>query len=62
MHFLIRCPRLRSKRNNRLIEKWYNRDKDKQLVDILFNEKDYDKVRKMVGAMWLLRKDLLRPP
>ena len=59
-HFLINCPKLNSKRNKKIMEKWYNRDKDKQLVDILFNEKDYDKVRKMVGAMWLLRKDLLR--
>ena len=61
-HFLINCPRLGSKRNRRIMEKWYNVYKDKQLINILFNEKDYDKVRKMVGAMWLLRKDLLRPP
>ena len=44
------------------MQKWCNRDKNKQLVDILFNEKDHDKIRKMVGAMWILRKDLLRPP
>ena len=61
-HFLLNWPRLGSKRNRRIMEKWYNVDKDKQLINILFNQKDYDKVRKMVGAMWLLRKDLLRPP
>ena len=61
-HFLLNCPRLGSKRNREIMTKWYNRDKDRQLIDILFNEKDYDKIRKMVGAMWLLRKDLLRPP
>ena len=61
-HFMLMCPKLRSKRNNRLMRKWYNEDKDQQLIDILFNEKDYDNIRKMVGAMWLLRKDLLRPP
>ena len=41
---------------------WYNIDKDQQLVDMLFNEKDHDNLRKMIRAMWILRKDLLRPP
>ena len=62
IHFMLMCPKLRSKRNNNIMQKWYNEDKDQQLVDILFSEKDHDKIRKMVGAMWLLRKDLLRPP
>ena len=44
------------------MRKWDNEDKDQQLVNILYNEKDYDKVRKMVKAIWNLRKDLLRPP
>ena len=62
MHFLIKCPRIESKRNKRIMEKWSNNDKDKQMTDILFNEKNYEKLRQMVGAMWILRKDLLRPP
>ena len=61
-HFLISCPRLRTKRNRRIMEKWRNIDKDRQVIDILFNEKEYGKVSQMLGAMWLLRKDLLRPP
>ena len=44
------------------MEKWRNVDKDKQLVNILFNEKDHDKLRQMLGTMWQHRKDLLRPP
>ena len=44
------------------MRKWSNADKDQQLVDLLYNEKDYDKVRKMIKSMWNLRKDLLRPP
>ena len=44
------------------MNKWSNNDKDKQMVDLLFNEKNYEKLRQMVGAMWNLRKDLLRPP
>ena len=44
------------------MRKWCNRNKDKQLIDILFREEEQDKVRIMVGAMWKLRKDLLRPP
>ena len=59
---MLICPKLRSKRNNRIMREWYNEVKDQQLIDILFNEKDYDNVRKMVRAMWILRKDLLRPP
>ena len=61
-HFMLRCPRLRSRRNNSMLRKWYNVDKDQQLINILFNEQDFDKVRKMTKAMWNLRKDLLRPP
>ena len=61
-HFLINCPRLERKRSRRLMEKWRNIDTDKQMVDLLFNEKDYEKLRQMMGAMWQLRKDLLRPP
>ena len=61
-HFLLICPRLRSRRNRGLMRKWCNIDKDQQMVDLLFNEKDYDKIRKMIKSMWSLRKDLLRPP
>ena len=61
-HFMLRCPKLKNKRNSNIMTKWYNEDKDQQLIDILFNEKDYDKIRKMIRAMWILRKDLLRPP
>ena len=61
-HFMISCPRIRSRRNKELMRKWSNADKDQQLIDLLYNEKDYDKVRKMIKSMWNLRKDLLRPP
>ena len=61
-HFIITCPSLGEKRNRRLMRKWCNRNKDKQLIDILFREEEQDKVRIMVGAMWRLRKDLLSPP
>ena len=61
-HFLINCPRLESKRNRSMMNKWSNNDMDKQMVDLLFNENNYEKLRQMVGAMWNLRKDLLRPP
>ena len=43
------------------MEKQRNIDTDKQMVDLLFNEKDYEKLRQMMGDMWQLRKDLLRP-
>ena len=61
-HFILECPRLEGKRDRRLMEKWRNVDKDKQLINILFKEKDHNKLRQMLGAMWQYRKDLLRPP
>ena len=61
-HFIIRCPRLVNKRNRGIMNKWRNVDKHRQMVDILFNEKKYEKISQMLRAMWLYRKDLLRPP
>ena len=61
-HFLITCPMLENKRDREIMESWRNIDKKKQTVDILFNEKRYDKTGGMIKAMWLHRKDLLRPP
>ena len=61
-HFMIACPRLEHKRNREIMNKWSNADKHKQIVDILFNEKEYGKVSQMLRTMWLHRKDLLRPP
>ena len=44
------------------MESWRNINKQKQIVDILFNEKRYDKTGNMIKRMWKHRKDLLRPP
>ena len=62
LHFIIKCPRLNQKRNRRLMNRWRNRDKNRQVIDLLFNEKDFKEVSQMLRAMWLHRKDLLRPP
>ena len=43
-HFILKCPRLRNKRDRRLIEKWSNIDTDKQLTDILFKELEYTRL------------------
>ena len=59
---MIDCPRLERKRNRRIMNKWRNRDKDRQVIDILFNEKEYEETSQMLRAMWIYRKDLLRPP
>ena len=61
-HFLVTCPMLEIKRDREIMEAWRNIDKMKQTVDILFNEKRYDKTGSMIRRMWLHRKDLLRPP
>ena len=61
-HFLVTCPMLENKRDREIMESWRNIDKMKQTVDILFNEKLYNKTERIIKAMWLHRKDLLRPP
>ena len=61
-HFLVTCPRLEQKRDREITESWRNNDKQRQTVDILFNEKRYTKVSQMLRRMWSFRKDLLRPP
>ena len=61
-HFLVTCPMLELKRDREIMEAWRNIDKQKQTVDILFNEKRFDKTGNMIRRMWQHRKDLLRPP
>ena len=61
-HFLVTCPALEQKRDREIMESWRNINKQKQTVDILFNEKRYDKTGNMIKRMWKHRKDLLRPP
>ena len=41
-HFLVTCPMLEPKRDREIMETWRNLNKQKQTVDILFNEKRYD--------------------
>ena len=60
-HFIIDCPRSENKRNREVMNKWRNMDKHRQMVDVLFNEKNYEKISQMLRGMWLYRKDLLRP-
>ena len=61
-HFLVTCPRLEQKRDREITECWRSNDKQKQTVDILFNEKRHSKVSQMIRRMWSSRKGLLRPP
>ena len=61
-HFLVTCPILNQKRDREIMETWRSRDKQKQMVNILFREKRHSKVSQMIRRMWNHRKDLLRPP
>ena len=61
-HFLVVCPSLETKRDREIMEVWQSNDTKKQTVDILFNEKIFDKTGGMIKSLWLHRKDLLRPP
>ena len=61
-HFLVTCPILELKRDKEIMESWRDIDKLKQTVNILFNEKRYDKIASMIRRMWQHRKELLRPP
>ena len=61
-HFLVVCPALENKRDREIMISLRNINKEKQTVDILFNEKRYDMTGGMIKTMLLHRKDLLRPP
>ena len=41
---------------------WQNQDTKKQTADILFKERNYYRTGGVIKAMWLYRKDLLKPP
>ena len=46
--FLVTCPILELKRDKEILESWRDIDKMKQTVNILFNEKRYDKTASMI--------------
>ena len=61
-HFMVECPELETKRENRIISKWRSQNKTQMTANILFKEKDHQSVGGMIKRMWLHRKELMKPP
>ena len=61
-HFLVICPKLQSRGNPEVTDKWKNLSTKQQTANILFKEKEYNRTGDMIKKMWLYRKDLLKPP
>merc|ERR1712121_491362 len=58
VHFVIRCPKLESKRNGEIINKNIT-DSEESLIHSLFKQKKYQGTGKMLKSMWYKRKYLL---
>ena len=58
VHFVIRCPKLESKRNGEIVNKDIT-DTEESLIHSLFKQKKYQETGKMLKSMWYKRKYLL---
>ena len=64
VHFLIKCSKLEEKRDTSIMEGEQMNDEEKT-IQILFRNKNHQKIAEMIKNMWNLRKrmrDDLRPP
>merc|ERR1712121_113003 len=58
VHFVIRCPKLESKRNGEIVNEDIV-DTEESLIHSLFKQKKYQETGKMLKSMWYKRKYLL---
>ena len=58
VHFVIRCPKLESKRKGEIIDKSIT-DTEESLIYSLFKQRKYQETGKMLKSMWYKRKYLL---
>ena len=61
-HFLVKCEKLEGKRNKEIMEEVKNMQPTQNTAYILFKLKNHESISDMIFAMWLFRKDLLKPP
>ena len=59
LHFIIKCKKLEQKRNYTLIDRNI-RDPEERMRVLLFRNREYTRVSKMIRSLWDLRRDLLK--
>ena len=55
IHFLIDCKELEHKRNQQIMEKKQNQNKELMAGSILFGKEDKENVKYMIDMMWKFR-------
>ena len=64
VHFVIKCEKLESKREHRLIDS-YTQNPEEKLRKLLFENEKHQEIGRMIRNLWMLRKSMkddLRPP
>ena len=59
IHFLLECETLKNKRDKGLIQKYDSQDKDEIVGELLFREKNIERVKQMIDNLWR-RREVLR--
>ena len=55
-HFMLECWALEDKRNHLLMRKYWKQDKEEMIGDMLFDNKEIEKVKEMIDNMWHKRQ------
>ena len=60
IHFIVRCRALEDKREDYIIQKYWNQDQMEMVGEMIFDNKETEKVQNMLGALWQKRFVLLK--
>ena len=55
-HFMLECWALEDKRNQLLMRKYWRQDKEEMIGEMLFDNKEIEKVKEMIDNMWHKRQ------
>ena len=55
VHFILECRYLENKRDQHLIRKYWNLDKEEMIGEMIFDNEETERVKGMLGAMWQKR-------
>ena len=59
IHFILECKKLSDRRDLNLLQKYRGKEKDTIIGELLFKEKDVERVKIMLGKIWR-RREVLR--
>jgi hypothetical protein len=55
IHFIVECRELEDKRDQQLMRKYWNQDKEEMIGEMIFDNEESERVRGMLQAMWQKR-------